>query len=156
MYDDKKNSALAEVKKLAKIQSTDPKKDPFFHEAARTLLAFHRKLDRETTLEVLSHRLTCDLEYAGPAMLDMKLVQQAQVLDAAFNYMMTDGATGDRYPEDERKLYQSAFQAQKLFRQSLQLLDLRARPKPLDRTIKRADKPQEIFKEDTFKGDMGL
>jgi hypothetical protein len=147
MFNDKKNSALAEVKKLVKIQSADADSNPFHHEAARSLLALHRKLDRETTLEELSRRLTHDLACAGPAMLDMKLVQQAQVLDAAFNYLMTDGATTQC---SEAKLYQSAFQAQKLFRQSLQLLDQRNREKPFNRTIKRTDKTRTVSPDAVF------
>ncbi len=131
------NSAMAELNAFIKFQTEELDHHYFHHQAGRALFALNRKLDRETSLEELAARLSNTLTDVSPATLEQKLSQQALVLDAAFNWLMTDGATN---PYGERKTYQSAFEAQKLFRQSLQLLKPQRPAKPPERTIKRTDK----------------
>ena len=66
-----------------------------------------RKLDEETSMTDLSKLLTRALTDISPETLDLKLRQQAQVLDAAFNWLMVRSLRHEGFANH----YQSAFAA---------------------------------------------
>ncbi len=130
------DSAEAEINAFVKLQSKLPEEERLPLGAGSALFAFSRKLDEETSMADLSKHLTRALADISPETLDLKLRQQAQVLDAAFNWLMVRSLRHEGFANH----YQSAFAAQRLYRQSLQELNRRSRQKSANRTIKRTDK----------------
>jgi hypothetical protein len=130
------DSAEAEINAFVKLQAQLPEEDRMPLGAGSALYALSRNLDEDTSMADLSRHLTRALADVSPETLDLKLRQQAQVLDAAFNWLMVRSVRHEGFSNH----YQSAFAAQRLYRQSLQELNRRSRQKSANRTIKRTDK----------------